>query len=240
MIPFRLPSLLILVCCLLFLPRTARTGNPPNLHIIESVKEYRQTVQQNPNKELIDLQKSIPGIVLDIRYAIPDNFTKQAVYKLPKAYLRKPAAEALKKVQAELAEKGLGLKIFDGYRPYRTTVQFWELVQNKRYVADPKQGSKHNRGCAVDVTLVRLADGQELEMPTGYDSFEKAAAPNYRDLPKTRKQNRNLLIDAMHDHGFRVDKGEWWHFNYKGWERYELLDIPFEDLEQPARIAQPR
>ena len=191
---------------------------------------YLQSVKTDPARELIDLEKYVPGIVLDIRYATTNNFTGEKIYEQPKAYARKPVADALQRIQADLKEQGLGLKIFDAYRPYRATVKFYEVYGDTTYVASPYRGSRHNRGCAIDLTLIDLRTGKELKMPTGYDSFKKEAWPStpVRD-PEARK-NRQLLISAMEKHGFRVNSSEWWHFDFIGWKKFEVLDIDFSEL----------
>lgn len=200
--------------------------------VISSIKDYQQQVQENPNQKLEEIIKIIPSIKLDIKYATKDNFSGVAVYKQAKAFARKPVVIALAKVQFELSKKGLGLKIFDAYRPYAITEKFWKITPNdkKDFVANPKKGSRHNRGCAVDLTLIDLKTGKELEMPTPYDSFAKEASPTYDDIPTLQKENRNLLIAVMENNGFKVIKNEWWHYDFKGWELYPLMDIPFQKL----------
>ena len=193
-------------------------------------QEYQRSVETNPDNELIDLEKIVPGIVLDIRYATKNNFTGEKIYASARAYARKPVAEALKKIQAELKTNGLGVKIFDAYRPYRATVKFYEVYRDTTYVASPYRGSRHNRGCALDLTLIDLSSGEELKMPTGYDSFTKAAWPSTPVADPLIKKNRQTLINAMQKHGFRVNSSEWWHFDFIGWKKYDVLDIEFEEL----------
>jgi zinc D-Ala-D-Ala dipeptidase len=196
-----------------------------------TLHEYKKSVRANPNNELIDLEKAIPGIALDIRYATTNNFTGERIYTLPKAYARKSVAESLKKVQEDLKSQGLAVKIFDAYRPYKATVKFYEVYRDTTYVASPYRGSRHNRGCALDLTLIDLKSGQELKMPTGYDSFTKAAWPSTPVADPIIKKNRQLLIGAMQKHGFKVNSSEWWHFDFIGWTKYDVLDIDFEELE---------
>ncbi|GGK89460.1 D-alanyl-D-alanine dipeptidase [Rufibacter glacialis] len=191
---------------------------------------YQEQVKQNPAQKLVELASYIPGLVLDIKYATADNLAGEPVYALATAYARKPVADALKQIQAELKPLGLGLKIYDGYRPYQVTVKFFEKVRDSVFVASPRTGSRHNRGCAIDLTLVRLRDGKELKMPTAYDAFTPKAHSEYARLPKKVKQNRDLLKQAMLRHGFQVYADEWWHFDFKDWRSYPLLDIPFEEL----------
>ena len=126
----------------------------------------------------------------------------------------------------------MGLKIFDAYRPYSVTVKFWELVKDERYVAHPGKGSGHNRGIAVDLTIIDLASGQELDMGTGFDNFSDTAHSDYTQLPEKVLQNRQLLRSLMEKNGFKVLETEWWHFYLPGSNHYEILDIPFNKLKK--------
>ncbi|WP_316750288.1 M15 family metallopeptidase [Pedobacter gandavensis] len=200
------------------------------LKVLSSFAAYEKAYGLDPNQELLELEKEIPGIALDIRYATNNNFMKIAVYKQARAFARKPVVLQLQKVQAVLAKQGYGLKIYDAYRPYTATKTLYLKAANKNFVANPKVGSRHNRACAIDLTLVNLKTGKELEMPTPYDSFSPLAAANYLKLPAAALKNRNLLIQVMQAHGFRVLSNEWWHFDFRGWRNYDLLDIPFEQL----------
>lgn len=182
---------------------------------------------------LVDVTARIPGLVLDVRYATSDNFVGAAVYPGPRCWLQADVAERLAAVQTGLNAQGLGLKIFDCYRPFSVQERFWTLVADERYVGkpqrddkgDPAEGSRHNRGAAVDVSLVNLASGEELAMPTDYDDFSERAAADYPDLPAEVIANREILTQAMAAHGFAVLPSEWWHFDAEGWEGYPLLDI---------------
>lgn len=205
-------------------------ANPYGLSIISSQKAYRETVSKDPDKALIDIKKAIPGIMLDIRYATKNNFMQQVMYPQAKAFARKPVVEQLRKIQAQLKKKGYGLKIYDAYRPYAITVAFYQKASDKNFVAHPKSGSRHNRGCAVDLSIIDLKTGRDVPMPTPYDSFEQAAAPGFQNLRPAIKKNRDFLIRTMEANGFRVMHNEWWHFDYRGWENYELMDIPFKKL----------
>ncbi len=187
------------------------------------------TLIQANNSQLVDIKSIIPDIVLDIRYATTNNFTKQKVYSRPCCYLQKTTAEKLCKVHKELAELGFGLKIFDGYRPLSVQKIFWDVVPDSRYVMPPHKGSKHNRGSAVDLTLV-TKDGKEVPMPTEFDDFSTKAHRDYKDLPAHIIANRNLLERVMHKHGFKGLRTEWWHFDDVDWQKYPLLDISFEKL----------
>jgi D-alanyl-D-alanine dipeptidase len=174
--------------------------------------------------DLVEVKKIIPNVRLDIRYATTNNFTGQQLYPAPYCYLRKSTAKKLARVQKELEQMGLGLKIYDGYRPFRITQKMWDLIHDERYVADPKKGSKHNRGTAVDLTIIDR-NGNEIPMPTGYDDFTEKAHSDYKNLPAEQIKNRALLRYLMEKQGFEVLSTEWWHFNDKDWARYEILDI---------------
>lgn len=197
-----------------------------------NLAQYKASLKSAPEKELVDLQKFVPGIVLDIRYATTNNFTGEKIYNLARAYARRPVAEAVKAAQAEFARQGVGIKVHDAYRPYKATVKFYELYHDTTYVASPYRGSRHNRGCAIDMTIINLKTGQELKMPTEYDSFRKEAWPTTPVSDPVARKNRALIISVMENHGFKVNASEWWHFDFIGWKKYEVLDIDFEELEQ--------
>lgn len=193
--------------------------------------DYSASLSAKPQNELIDLEKFIPNLVLDIRYATENNFTKEKIYNLAKAYARKPVAEALRNAQAEFNKQGLGIKVFDAYRPYAATVKFYEVYRDTTYVASPYRGSRHNRGCAIDMTIYDLKTGKDLPMPTEYDSFRKEAWPTTPVKDPVIKKNRDLIISVMQKHGFKVNSSEWWHFDFIGWQKFDVLDISFEELE---------
>lgn len=195
-----------------------------------SIKQYATQIKAHPEKRLVELTKVIPGLKLDIKYATKDNFMHRAMYRQARAFARAPVAEALKQVQADLKQKGLALKIYDGYRPYAVTVDFFKFTPDTNFVAKPRRGSIHNRGCAIDLSLIDLKTGKELNMPTPFDSFSRKAASNYPDLSAEQIKNRELLKTVMQAHGFDELKTEWWHFDFIGWKQYELLDVPFEKL----------
>lgn len=205
--------------------------NPYNLDITQSKDAYDREVRQNPDWKLEDLSK-IRGIYLDIRYATTNNFTGKVIYLSPRAFARMPVFDALQKVQDSLSHFMIGLKIYDAYRPYAASLKFFEVYPDTNFVANPRNGSRHNRGCAVDLTLVELSTGKELPMPTEYDNFTEKAHPDYKDLPDTVLTNRKLLFGIMEHFGFSYYPTEWWHFDYKGWEKYKLLDLTFEELER--------
>ena len=178
----------------------------------------------------MNIRKLIPDIVLDIRYATVNNFTGKIIYPAAKAYLVRPAAKALALVQRELHEDKLGLKVFDAYRPLSAQKVLWAIKPDPDYVADPAQGSRHNRGAAVDLRLID-ANGEEVPMPTPYDTFSVKAHSGYPDLPLSVLQNRKQLQNVMIKHGFEPLPTEWWHFDYQSWEKYPILDINFDQLE---------
>lgn len=223
------------ITCLLVIIFTIEAQEIPKneygLAVIDNIALYLETVEQDSVNRLIDLEKFIPSIVFDVKYATTDNFTGKQLYPYPKAYLRYPAAVALRNVQKELNQAGLGLKVWDAYRPYTITVLMWDYVQDPRYVADPRNGSRHNRGCAVDVTLIDLETGKELPMPTEYDDFTEKAHLDFDDLPDDILANRALLIEVMQQHGFDPLPSEWWHFDYTDWRSFDLMDVSFDDLK---------
>ncbi|TDX01994.1 M15 family metallopeptidase [Dinghuibacter silviterrae] len=196
------------------------------LPTVHDTAVYFASVRQDPRQALVPLK----GFRLDIRYATADNLLHRPVYTMAAAFLRKPAAEALKAVDQDLEREGYALKIFDGYRPYAATVAFYEAYHDTNYVASPYTGSRHNRGCAVDLTLVDRRTGKDVAMPTPFDDFTEKASATYADLPPDVLRHRKLLQDAMLRHGFLVYPHEWWHFDFAGWRDYPVTDIPFEAL----------
>ncbi len=197
---------------------------------ISGLARYKKQVKANPDKQLVEIKRYIPRIALDIRYATTNNFMHRRMYQQAKAYARLPVVKALQQVEADLQTRGLGLKIYDAYRPYSVTVKFYEMTTDTNFVANPRRGSKHNRGCAVDLSLIDLKTGKELDMPTPFDSFSKKAAASYPTLSKKQLDNRELLKTIMQAHGFTVLKTEWWHYDFNGWAGYELLDVPFSGI----------
>jgi kynurenine formamidase/D-alanyl-D-alanine dipeptidase len=189
--------------------------------------------------DLVEVVALDPSIRLDIRYATTNNFTGRAVYKEARAFLQRPAAEALARVNRALRDKGYGLTIFDGYRPWAVTRLFWDITPDdqKIFVADPALGSKHNRGCAVDLTLHALADGREVAMPSAYDESSPRAYATFDGGAVDARERRDLLRAAMEREGFFVYPYEWWHFDYKDWREYPVLDLAFDAL--PAGGASP-
>lgn len=184
--------------------------------------------------DLVELIRLDPSLRLDIRYSGDNNFLGTPVYSQARAFLQRPAAEALVRVQRGLAARGLGLLIHDGYRPWYVTKIFWDATpaNQHHFVGDPAKGSRHNRGCAVDLTLVDLASGKPLEMPSGYDEFSERAYPSWSGGSATARANRHLLRQAMEAEDFAVYEFEWWHFDYRDWREYPIQNVRFEDIAE--------
>jgi D-alanyl-D-alanine dipeptidase len=190
--------------------------------------------------DLVEVVKINPHIRLDIRYATTNNFAKKVVYPSARCFLEEPAAKALDAVQQKLEKFGLGLKIFDGYRPLSVQKIFWNVVSDQfpdetvraQYVANPVTGSRHNRGSAVDLTLIDLKTGEELVMPSGYDDFSEKAHRNYNAMSPEAKKNCRLLETIMKSHGFEPLPSEWWHFDWRDWKSFPIQDVTFEELEK--------
>lgn len=190
---------------------------------------------KEPNKreaDLVELTSLSDTIRLDIRYATADNFVGKKVYPEARAFLQRPAAEALVRVHRKLNEKGLGLMIFDGYRPWAITKLFWDVTpeDKRKFVANPDKGSKHNRGCAVDLSIYDLRTGKLLPMPSEYDEFTERASPDYPGGTEEERANRDMLRRLMEAEGFTVNPNEWWHFDYKDWQEYAIYDIAFSEI----------
>lgn len=180
--------------------------------------------------QLIDV-RTIDNIVVELRYATKNNFTGQQIYSTDKCYACDAVVQALSRVQEELAGYGLGLKIWDAYRPMSAQWSFWNLISDERYVSDPRKGGRHTRGTAVDLTLIDLKTGLELEMPTEFDDFTEKAWIDADDISDQARANRDFLIQLMKKHGFTVLPTEWWHFDYKNWEAYPVLEgVELQDL----------
>jgi D-alanyl-D-alanine dipeptidase len=181
---------------------------------------------------LVEIAPLDSTIYLDIRYATANDFLGTPVYSQARAFLQRPAAEALLRVQHKLKPLGYGLLIHDAYRPWYVTKIFWDATppEGKIFVADPAQGSRHNRGCAVDLTLYDLATGKPIEMPGTYDEMSPRSFPDYPGGTSLQRWHRDLLRRAMESEGFTVYEAEWWHFDYKDWKEYPILNVPFEKL----------
>jgi zinc D-Ala-D-Ala dipeptidase len=182
--------------------------------------------------DLVELVKLDTSIHLDIRYATANNLAGRPVYKEARAFLQRPAAAALVKVNTELKQLGYGLMIFDGYRPWSVTKLFWDITseENKKFVADPKKGSRHNRGCAIDLTLYELSTGKEVQMTGEYDEMSDRSYPNYTGGTEQQRKMRDLLRTKMEANGFTIYPYEWWHFDFTDWKSYPIENISFSKI----------
>lgn len=218
-------------------------GGAPQLHVVplRPVKELliearaaeppKETGQFRPT-DLVELKKLIPRIKLDIRYATTNNLFGAVFYGEPRAFLQRPAAESLDRVNRKLNRLGYGLLVHDAYRPWYVTKVFWEATPDdkKIFVADPSKGSRHNRGAAVDITLYDLKTGKPVEMVSTYDETTDRAYPDYPGGTSLQRWHRKLLRDYMEAEGFTVYDAEWWHFDYKDWQKYTIGNVPFDRI----------
>lgn len=230
-----------ILLCLLLVP--SAHGQQVSFHItpVRPVEELRAAAlkAQPPAEQgsfrpsdLVELVKLDPTIKLDIRYATTNNFLGTPLYTQARAFLQRPAAEAVARANQELKAEGYGIIIHDGYRPWYVTKIFWDATPNDKhlFVADPAEGSRHNRGCAVDLSLYDLKTGEEVVMPSGYDEMTERAYSNYSGGTEDERARRALLRRAMEKQGFFVNPTEWWHFDYKDWKDYAIQNVRFEDL----------
>ncbi len=205
-----------------------------SIFLLSIVVAQGPPVESGPFRQpdLVELVKLDPTIKLDIRYATKNNFLGKAVYKQPRAFLQRPAAEALVRVNQVLRKAGYGLVVFDGYRPWSVTKAFWDVTpaDKKIFVADPSKGSRHNRGCAVDLSLFDLQTGAELTMPSEYDEMTERAHINYECATPEARRLRELLRAAMETEGFAVYEPEWWHYDYKDWKAYPIMNVKFSEI----------
>jgi len=178
---------------------------------------------------LVDLAAFDKYLQLDIRYATANNFMAKPLYPVARAMLQRPAAEALTRAHARLRSAGYGLIALDAYRPWQVTREMWDTHPlDRAYLSDPLKGSRHNRGCAIDITLYDLTTGKEVAMPSAYDEFTERAHPDYKGGTPEQRKLRDLLRSAMEAEGFTVYQNEWWHFDYHGWEAYPVLNRPLQ------------
>jgi zinc D-Ala-D-Ala dipeptidase len=213
-----------------------------HVHLLKPVAELRASaLRAMPPAEMgefrqadfVELAKIDPAIHLDLRYATSDNVMGVPLYTEARAFLQRPAAEALHRVSARLKPWGYGLLVYDAYRPWYVTKMMWDGTPNnkKSFVAKPSVGSRHNRGCAVDVTLYVLATGASVAMPSGYDEMSERASPAYAGGTAEEREHRDLLRHTMAAEGFTVFKSEWWHFDYKDWQHYRVANVGFAEIE---------
>jgi zinc D-Ala-D-Ala dipeptidase len=216
-------------------PETIKSiESPPTSEGLKITPTPTPTPEKSEKKAgLAELVKLDGTIKLDIRYATTNNFVGKTIYKEARAFLQRPAAEALVRIHQKLKKDNLGIVIFDGYRPLSATKIFWEVTPaaKKKFVADPKKGSRHNRGCAVDLSLFDLKTGVNLEMPTDFDDFTERAAIDYAGATERQKKNREILRQAMESDGFKVYPAEWWHYDFQDCPETRILDIPFADIK---------
>jgi D-alanyl-D-alanine dipeptidase len=206
--------------------------NEYGLQVINKRSIYQATVTNNKNNELIPLAGYVPHLKTSFVYATDSNFTHSVLYKNPEAYLRKQGAANLKKVAEDLEKIGLGIKIYDSYRPYSVTKKMWKIVPDSRYAANPAEGSGHNRGASIDLTLYSLETGKDLPMPTSFDNFTTKAHHNYMQLDSAVIANRNTLKEVMIKHGFLPLATEWWHYSLpNSAKEFYLLDLDFSQLK---------
>ena len=184
------------------------------------------TIPEPEDADFVRVLDYLPNAVQYLPYATEDNFTGQVIYDFTDAYLRYGTAKKLQMVNEDLALLGLTVKIWDGFRPVSAQFRLWEAVPNPTYVANPNVGfSSHSRGNTVDLTLIDL-QGNELEMPTGFDDFSAKADRDYSDCSEAERANAEILEALMEKHGFRGYAGEWWHFS-------DTQDYPVEDVFCP-------
>ncbi|MFZ1097829.1 MAG: M15 family metallopeptidase [Steroidobacteraceae bacterium] len=182
--------------------------------------------------DLVELTTLDPTIRLDIRYATTRNFLGTPLYSQARAFMQRPAAQALVRVERSLAAQGYGLLVYDAYRPWYVTRVFWDAMPPDlhRFVADPAEGSRHNRGCAVDLTLYDLRTGRPVPMPSLYDEASERAYPTYTGGTAEQRRMRELLRRHMEAQGFSVYEFEWWHYDYRDWRSYRIENVRFEDI----------
>jgi D-alanyl-D-alanine dipeptidase len=225
----------IKIICAVVLATSVPLLHPPSaqeLKVIAKNRIYFRQVQADSSFHMTELRSLMPGIVYDLRYSTRNNFTGKKLYNQDKyTFLRRPVAEALKHVLEELKQLGYGLKIFDAYRPYSATKKMWELIKDERYVANPAKGSGHNRGISVDLTLISLSTGNELDMGTGFDNFTDTAHHAFTHLPDSVLRHRKLLRQTMEKHGFRALETEWWHYSWPNTKGYDVLNLDFRKLK---------
>ncbi|MFS8084956.1 MAG: M15 family metallopeptidase, partial [Acidobacteriota bacterium] len=205
--------------------------------VTELMKEARATQPPTETGEfrpldLVELTKLDPTIKLEIRYATTNNFLGTKFYSQARAFMQRPAAEAVVRANRKLKQYGYGLLVHDAYRPWYVTKVFWEATpaDKKIFVADPSKGSRHNRGCAVDLTLYDLKTKKPVEMVSTYDETTARAYPDYPGGTSLQRWHRKLLRDAMEAEGFTVYEAEWWHFDYKDWRQYRIGNVAFEQI----------
>lgn len=219
------PFTVLAFCLILFSLLSGQTAPPKEEH--------------KRDADLIELTKLSKTIKLDIKYATADNFVGRAVYPEARAFLQRPAAEALIRVHKLLKKQKLGIVVYDAYRPWAITKLFWDVVRldQRAFVADPAKGSKHNRGCAIDIGIYNRKTGNAIPMPSAYDEFTERASPDYKGGTDEERANRDMLRKMMEAEGFTVNSNEWWHFDYNGWQDYAIYDISFSEIGKKKQMG---
>jgi D-alanyl-D-alanine dipeptidase len=219
-------------------PGTGQLRVPPLRPVAQVLKESMTAEPPKENgefreAELVELVKLDPAIKLEIRYATTNNFLGSVFYAQARAFMQRPAADAVVRASQVLKKSGYGLMIHDGYRPWYVTKTFWDAtpLEKKWLVADPSSGSRHNRGCAVDLTLYDLKTGKVIEMPSTYDESTPRAYAFYPGGTGLQHWHRDLLRRAMEAEGFTVNPNEWWHFDYKDWKSYRIGNVAFDKIK---------
>lgn len=207
--------------------------NKNGLLIVKDANYLKSQIQKDSSLQMVDLRARIPTLLFDLKYATSNNFMQEKLYPpITTTFLRRPAANALAEVVMYLKEKGYGIQIWDAYRPYSISEKMWEKIKDPRYVADPAQGSGHNRGISVDLTLINLNTLKEELMPTKFDNFTDTAHSNFMNLSSQVLKNREILTSAMEKFGFIQLETEWWHFYLPNASNYNVLDFSFKELQQ--------
>lgn len=208
-----------------------------SLNVIKQPTQYLQKLTKDSLQRMQLLTDLISDLQYDLRYASTNNFVQKIMYPTNTNYtfLRLAPAKALDSVQQELKQKGYGLKIFDAYRPYAVSVAFWDLVKDERYVANPAKGSGHNRGIAIDLTIINKETGGAFDMGTDFDNFTDTAHHNFLQLPAAVLENRKLLKTTMEKYGFKALSTEWWHYSFPNTRDYDVLDLSFKELRKLAK-----
>ena len=222
----------LIVYTVFFLISSGLSGQEKmSVEVISDTAIYLEQVRENPNNEMLDFEGFVSGIQLDIRFATNNNIIGEKLYASPKAFVRKPMAVSLEIIQEALRRRGYGLIILDAYRPYSVAEKMTEKMKNHTDKSFFENSVKHSRGASVDVSLFSLATGKEIQMPSGYCQSSAASLSNYPDLPDNVLENREILIQVMQQHGFRVSPDQWWHFDFMGWQAFDKMDLTFEEIQ---------
>jgi D-alanyl-D-alanine dipeptidase len=229
--PIIFQTMRLIVFTVSFLISTLLSGQEKPVVVISDTLSYLEQIDKNPNTELVNLENFVPGLKSDIRFALKNNPTGETLYANTGVFVRRPLAVSLGIIQEALNRRGFGLLIFDAYRPYAVAKEMVAQTKNSNDEKLFENSLNHSRGASVDVSLISLSTGEEIQMPTDYCQNNPAAKADFQDLPDNVLENRNLLIELMQKHGFRVNPKQWWHFDFMGWQAFSLMDLSFEELE---------